>query len=162
MTKRVSSAQAKAQFSALVAQVADGGEHVIIERRGKPLAALVSVDELQRLEIVAGRGAADNDTPPPSLPPWIGAWGDLLTDEEIDTFIADVAEARGRPLAASASVDEQERIDVGRAPAAQPQGALALVGAWADALTDEEINAFVADVYAARERDLGRPVDLGE
>jgi prevent-host-death family protein len=95
--RRVSAAQAKARLSAMMAQVAYGGEHFIIERRGKPLAALVSVDELQRLE-------GNEDAPPqaPQIPPWIGAWGDLLTDEEIDAFIADVYAARehdmGRPV----------------------------------------------------------------
>ena len=45
MTKRVSAANAKAHLSALVAEVAFGGEQVIIERRGKPMAALVGLDE---------------------------------------------------------------------------------------------------------------------
>ena len=50
MAKRVSSAEAKAHLSSLSAEVAYGGQHVIIEKRGKPLVALVSVDELRRLE----------------------------------------------------------------------------------------------------------------
>ena len=50
MTKRISAAQAKAHLSDLMAQVAYGGEHYVIERRGKPLVALVSVDDLERLE----------------------------------------------------------------------------------------------------------------
>lgn len=48
--KKVSAAQAKAQLAALVAEVAYRGEHIIIERRGKPLAALVSIADLERLE----------------------------------------------------------------------------------------------------------------
>jgi prevent-host-death family protein len=68
MVKRVSTAQAKAQLSALMAQVAYGGERIIIERRGKPLAALVSVDDLWRLEC-----RADATTQAPQIPPWIGA-----------------------------------------------------------------------------------------
>jgi prevent-host-death family protein len=101
MTQRVSVAQAKAQLSALMAPAAYGGQHIIIERRGKPLAALVSIDDLERLE--------NGQTKP-----------------------------------------------------AKPRGALALVGAWENALTDEEIDEFIRDVYAARERDMGRPVDLGD
>jgi prevent-host-death family protein len=46
----VSAAQAKAQFSSLMAEVAYGGKHVIIERRGKPVAALVSATDLEYLE----------------------------------------------------------------------------------------------------------------
>src|SRR3954470_11223832 len=99
MTQRVSVAQAKAQLSALMAQAAYGGQHIIIERRGKPLAALISVDELERLEEPA------KTTPSVQIPPWIGAWGDLMTDEEIDTFIADVYAARERDLGRPVELD---------------------------------------------------------
>ena len=50
MTTRVSAAHAKAQLSSLAAAVAYGGERVIIERRSEPLAALVSLSDLERLE----------------------------------------------------------------------------------------------------------------
>ena len=98
MTRRVSVARAKAELSALMAAVAYQGQHVVIERRGKPMAALVSV-------------------------------GDL------------------------------EQIERERAASARPRGALALVGAWGD-LDDREIEAMVADIYAAREQDTGRDVAL--
>ncbi|MDP2936064.1 MAG: type II toxin-antitoxin system Phd/YefM family antitoxin [Dehalococcoidia bacterium] len=100
MTKIVTSAEAKAHLSELVGQVAYGGDHVIIERRGKPVAALVSVAELERLE-------------------------------------------------------------QGRATSGRPRGALALLGAWRD-VGDEIIDAIVADIYAHRELDKGRPVELEE
>ena len=45
-------------------------------------------------------------------------------------------------------------------PGDKPQGALAFVGAWGDLMSDEEIDQFIADIYAAREQDTGRPVDL--
>jgi antitoxin (DNA-binding transcriptional repressor) of toxin-antitoxin stability system len=67
-----------------------------------------------------------------------------------------VIERDGRPIAALVAPD---RID-GREAAGQ-QGALALVGGWGE-LPDEAIDALVSDIYAARERDLGRSVDLGE
>ena len=41
MTKRVTATHAKARLSELAAEVAHGGEQVIIERRGRPWAALV-------------------------------------------------------------------------------------------------------------------------
>ena len=87
--------EAKKRFSELMSRVTYGRERFLIRRRGKPMAALVSADDLARLE--------------------------------------------------------QEP--------ASPKGALALVGAWAE-VSDEEIDAFVADVYAQRERDMGRPVSL--
>lgn len=98
MAERVSAARAKAQLSALVAEVAYGGKHFIIERRGKPLAALVSVEDLERLEQI-------------------------------------------------------------QPTTVQSDWALALVGAWRE-VGDEEIDALVAHIYAEREKDMGRPVEL--
>jgi hypothetical protein len=34
------------------------------------------------------------------------------------------------------------------------------VGAWEDLVEDGEIDAMLEDIYSARERDPGRPVDL--
>lgn len=96
MTKRISSAEAKAKLSEIVGRVAHGGERYVIERRGKPMAAIVPVEDLERL------------------------------DGE---------------------------------PARRPKGILGLVGGWS-ALTDEEIDKFIEDIYESRARDLGRPVDL--
>lgn len=42
-------AEARKQFSELVARVAYTGERVIIERRGKPMIALVNMDDLRHL-----------------------------------------------------------------------------------------------------------------
>jgi prevent-host-death family protein len=100
MAKRVSAAQAKAQLSELVARVAHGGERYVIERRGRPLAALVSLGDLECVEQSSAR-------------------------------------------------------------ADRPLGALALVGAWS-ILGDENVDALVADIYAERARDTGRPVTLGD
>ena len=97
--KKVSAAQAKAHLSELMAEVAYGGDHVIIERRGKPLAALVSIADLERL-------------------------------------------------------DQSQAIS-----ARHRRGALALVGAWGD-VGDKKLDQLVADIYARREMDTGRPVEL--
>lgn len=98
MTQRINLAEAKAKFSALVDGVLHDAQHYLIERRGRPVAALVSVDDLRRLEV-------------------------------------------SQPTAKRAA------------------GALALVGAWED-VEDADIDAFVADIRAERERDTGRPVGL--
>ncbi len=84
MTKKVSTAQAKAKFSALVADVAQGGEHVIIERRGKPLAALVSIEELTCLEKYQATSAK-----PQGALALTGAWRDV-EDAEVDSLIAHI------------------------------------------------------------------------
>jgi prevent-host-death family protein len=98
VTKRINAAQAKAHLSALMAQVAYGGEQYLIERRGKPMAALVSVDDLQRLQ-------------------------------------------------------------EGHATSSRPRGALAIVGAWRE-VDAQVLQALVADIYAERAKDTGRPVPL--
>jgi prevent-host-death family protein len=50
MTKSVSDADAKSRFSELVNRAAYGKERFLIERRGKPVGAIVSVEDLARLE----------------------------------------------------------------------------------------------------------------
>ena len=80
--RHVGVAEAKGTFSALIEGVQHRGEHYVIERHGKPAAAIVSVEELERLE-------ADR------LPAWrpTGGWGligllsDIMTDEEIDDMV---------------------------------------------------------------------------
>ena len=100
MSKRVSTAEAKAHFAALVAEAASG-ERVIIEKRGKPVAALVSLKDLVNF-----------GKEPPAI----------LTGQE-------------------------------------PKGLLDLLGVWAD-IPDEVIDKLVEDIYAQRERDVPRPVEL--
>jgi len=100
MVKKVRVTEAKAHLSALMARAGYAGERYLIERRGKPLAALVGVEDLQRLEAEGG------------------------------------------------------------SPSSRPRGALALVGSWGEFVGDDEIDAMVEEIYAARERDIGRPVDL--
>ncbi|GAA3243077.1 type II toxin-antitoxin system Phd/YefM family antitoxin [Streptomyces sp. XM83C] len=42
--------QARAELADLINQVVYGGERVVVTRHGKPLVALVSADDLRRLE----------------------------------------------------------------------------------------------------------------
>jgi len=84
----VSAAQAKVRFSALMAEVAYGGKHVIIERRGKPIAALVSVTDLEHLE----QGQATSPRPRGALA-MVGAWREV-EDEDLDAVIADIYSGR--------------------------------------------------------------------
>lgn len=50
MRKGVPLGEAKTRLSSLVNVVAYGGERVVIESRGRPKAALVSVEDLERLQ----------------------------------------------------------------------------------------------------------------
>lgn len=84
MAKRVSAAQAKAHLSALASAAAFGNERIIIERRGKPLAALVSVGDLESLE--AGGAAAHQPRGALAL---VGAWREV-DDEEMDSLVESI------------------------------------------------------------------------
>lgn len=46
--------QARAELADLINRVVYGGERVVVTRHGKPLVALVSAADLERLEQVAG------------------------------------------------------------------------------------------------------------
>lgn len=72
MVRKVSAAQAKAKLSALVAEVAYGGKRIVIERRGRPVAALVSTNDLERLEL----GQATSARPQGALA-LVGAWREV-------------------------------------------------------------------------------------
>ena len=50
MTNAMSVADAKKHFSELMSRVAYNNERFLIQRRGKPMAALVSAEDLARLE----------------------------------------------------------------------------------------------------------------
>jgi prevent-host-death family protein len=96
MAKRMSAAQAKAQFSSLLAEVAHSGQHIIIERRGKPFAALVSVEDLEQLEQYRASSAK-----PQGALALVGAWremGDAELDAIIDEIYVQRAKDMGRPV----------------------------------------------------------------
>jgi len=48
--------QARAELADLINRVVYGGERVVVTRHGKPLVALVSADDLRRLEELEGAG----------------------------------------------------------------------------------------------------------
>lgn len=99
MVKKVRVTEAKAQLSALMARAGYGGERFVIERRGRPLAALVGVEDLERLE---------------------AEWSNAVS---------------------------------------QPLGALALMGLWGET-EEHDLDLVIEEIYAARERDTGRPVEF--
>ena len=70
-----------------------------------------------------------------------------------------VIERRGEPLAALVSLGDLERLEADGPTSQQPQGALALAGAWRE-VDDEVIESLVEDIYAQRRQDPGREVKL--
>ncbi|MEU8564146.1 type II toxin-antitoxin system Phd/YefM family antitoxin [Streptomyces cyaneofuscatus] len=53
--------QARAELADLINRVVYGGERVVVTRHGKPLVALVSAADLERLEGLDGEGAAADE-----------------------------------------------------------------------------------------------------
>jgi prevent-host-death family protein len=87
MAKTVNVAEAKRDFSELMTRAAHKGERFIIARRGKPMAALVSMEDLRKL------------TPPSEKPRGllaaVGAWADF---EGLEKVIADIYRSRRRAM----------------------------------------------------------------
>lgn len=78
MAKKVSVADAKRDFSELMSRVALKKERFVIERKGKAMAALINVDDLEKLETLPeGNGKK-------GLLAAVGAWEDY---PEFERFI---------------------------------------------------------------------------
>ena len=80
--RHVGVAEAKGTFSAMIEGVQHRGERYVIERHGKPAAALVSLEELDRLE--SQRPSPRGMTGGLGL---IGMWRGSLTDADIDDMV---------------------------------------------------------------------------
>ena len=71
-----------------------------------------------------------------------------------------IIERRSKPWVALVRVSDLEYLEQAQATSEQPQGALALAGAWRE-VDDEDMESLVEGIYAERDNDLGRPVELG-
>lgn len=56
---KMSTVEARENFSEMINQAAYGNERVVLTRRGKPLVAVVSLQELQHLEVAATAETAE-------------------------------------------------------------------------------------------------------
>lgn len=88
MATGVSLAEAKAKLSAVVDDVRRTSRRFLIERHGRPAAAIISVEDLARLE----EAELLSPTPAGALA-MVGAWSDV-NDEAIDQFLTDVLRMR--------------------------------------------------------------------
>ena len=84
VAKKVKVTEAKAQLSALMARAGYGGERFLIERRGRPLAALVGVRDLERLE-----GEGDAPSRPLGALALVGAWGEV-EERDLESVVGDL------------------------------------------------------------------------
>jgi len=93
---RVSLAEAKAKLSAVVDDVRHGSRRYLIERHGKPAAAIVSVEELAKLEQLD-----EPKTPPLGFLALVGLWSDV-DDKDMDEMVEYIYRTReedtGRPV----------------------------------------------------------------
>ncbi len=83
MAQTLSVGEAKKRFSEIMSRVIYKRERFIISRRGKAMAALVSSDDLEKLE--------KEPCAPKGLLAAVGAWADF---EEIDQMIDDIYRQR--------------------------------------------------------------------
>jgi len=87
MSKNIGVAEVKKSFSAVISEVLLKGEHFVIEKKGKPMAALVSVQELQLIE-----GSKEGEKKRGLLAA-IGAWEDF---EDLESAVSAISERRKR------------------------------------------------------------------
>ncbi|MCA9823433.1 MAG: type II toxin-antitoxin system Phd/YefM family antitoxin [Dehalococcoidia bacterium] len=96
MVTRVNLAEAKAKFSAVVDDVDRKERRYVIVRHGRPVAAIVSMEDLARLE----ESTTQLPSPAGALA-LVGLWADV-DEEAIDKFLGEVHESRerdpGRPV----------------------------------------------------------------
>lgn len=84
-------ADAKKNLSELMSRAAYNNERFLIQRRGKPMAALVSIEDLARLE--------KEPVAPKGLLAAVGAWADFDNlDEVIEEIYLQREQAQDRPV----------------------------------------------------------------
>lgn len=97
--KEVGVAEAKRRFSELLARAAFAGERFLIERRGKPIAALIGLEDLRHLEALSPRGTEAEAEEPQGLLAAAGAFADYEDFEAImEEAVAGRSRSPGRPV----------------------------------------------------------------
>ena len=93
MARSFSTADIKARLSEMIGKVAFGHERLVVLRRGKPVAALVSIEDLRRLEILDASRAAAIDAHP--VMRVFGGWADRT---DLDDLVAEIYEDRAAAI----------------------------------------------------------------
>ncbi len=97
-TKHISVADAKARFAAVLDDVIHKGDRYVVERRGREVAAIVGIAELEQLADVPGGR-------PAGAMALVGLWHEVA-DDEIDALLADLRTARDQDTGRSVDVGE--------------------------------------------------------
>jgi prevent-host-death family protein len=99
MTLSVDTSQVKAQLSEFIGRVAFGHERVLVLRRGKPVAALVTVEDLRRLEALDQAQTADERPAQHPIMKVYGRWaGPDDWDAVLEEIYADRLASTGREI----------------------------------------------------------------
>jgi prevent-host-death family protein len=99
MSITTGTAEVKARLSEFLGRVRHGGERIIISRRGKPIAAIISMDDLHRLENIERESKYQiRETEHPIMRAYRG-WADRDDlDELVATIYADRDHTTGREV----------------------------------------------------------------
>jgi prevent-host-death family protein len=98
MNKTIGTAEIKARLSEFIGRVRHNRERIIIARRGKPAAALISMDDLARLEQLDMQENAEASGTHPIMAAF-GGWGERDDlDELLEEIYADREKALGREI----------------------------------------------------------------
>lgn len=95
MTLAFDTSRIKAQLSEFIGRVNYGRERIIVLRHGKPVAALVSVEDLHRLETLGASAAAV--APAAGEHPILRVFGAWADSPELDMIEAEIYADRLRP-----------------------------------------------------------------
>jgi len=106
--KQVSLAQARDRLSALVNDAAHGGERIVLSSRGRPKAALIGMEDLERLE----RTGAEGTTIAREMLRWI---------ERVEDTLRDRPRLRRSSTEALREVREEERAGRNGLPRRKPR-----------------------------------------
>jgi len=85
MLKDISVAEAKSKFSEMIARTIYAGERFIVRRRGKPVAAIVGIDDLKKIQLT------DSSEDTGTLLAAAEAWADF---KDLDQVIEDIYRSR--------------------------------------------------------------------
>jgi prevent-host-death family protein len=93
VTKSFSTAHIKARLSEMIGKVVYSQERLIVLRRGKPVAALVSLKDLQRLEALDAASAEK-----PNVHPIMRAFAGWAEGDDLDTLTDQIYQDRAATL----------------------------------------------------------------
>lgn len=96
MLRDISVAEAKSKFSEMIARTTYAGERFIVRRRGKPVAAIVGIDDLKKIQLT------DSSEDTGTLLAAAEAWADF---KDLDQVIEDIYRSRRK------SVDRKVTIE---------------------------------------------------